>query len=71
MEKSNPLSTKNSRIFLTAKDLMAITGFKERATRNLIARIKKKLGINDFTPLTIFDVADELRVTPDELKKYL
>jgi len=59
------------RIFLYTKDVCLITGKGEKYARNLIKKVRAFSGKPYDLPITVFDLAQYLRIEPSLLYPFL
>ncbi|RAI97722.1 hypothetical protein LX64_05026 [Chitinophaga skermanii] len=53
------------RVKLSTKDVMLITGLKDRAVRKLMSKIKQQKSKTSF--VTVFDICKELEISLEEV----
>jgi hypothetical protein len=60
-----------NRIVIYAKDVMNITGRKERAARKIMARIRKKFNKENGTCISIFEFCEYTGLNPENVTAFL
>ncbi len=71
MENSAPHQTIPNRIVIYAKDVMNITGRKERAARNLLARIRRKYKKKKTEFVSIDEFCDVPGIKKESVREFL